>query len=459
MLNSSILQIEVSLDWPANLDNFRLGLASALLPGGALFGALAMGYFADVIGRRWSLIIADVLLMSTFVMTYDSYFPVFCIGRFFEGMTYGFNSVGVPLYLREIAPPDLSGKMVGCYKIFFCIGLTLSYAMAFTLPLEPVAGTEMWKVMYGLPAAFALLRVIGFFTVVTFDTPKYYLITGQDANMRNFIDHMYTKEVFDSVYKRELKHEKSVELKEIFSPKYKKQLLLALFVYFVGAYMGTNCLNYFSTIIFMGTNAESATLQTPQFYMEVRILNLCIGIIRIITAVLGSWLADKAGRRFMYLLGDVMLVAILFAFAGFGFGNLGLEQRICVLLMAAAFGLTFITIGPIFISEVLPSKGISLVISFDCLNQVIFTLCFAMVVDTPTRTNICFLVFGAIGVIAFPILYLYFKETRRMTLPQILNMFNGVKEDEEDTGLINESNSEANESKQQPASPLEIQNS
>jgi len=283
-------------------------------------------------------------------------------------------------------------------------------------------------------------------TVVTFETPMYYVLHGQDNEARMIINDIYLDEYAQEAYNREAQAEKGVNFEDVVSVKYREQLLLCLFVYFTTVYIGLSSLNYYSTIIFLGTNADTGTdnetnNETPAFIFEVRILNLCIGLIRIATAILGSYLVDKYGRRALMLGGNIVVVLTLFGFSGFGLAQLGFEQRIDVLCFAAAAGVSYNLVMPIYISELLPSKGISIIVMFDNFNATFAAFLFPIILDTPQMLIWGFAVFGMVGLLSAPVLWLFFKETKNRSLNEIYQLFHpelemGKMEKDERQGLL-----------------------
>ena len=443
ILNAAILQVELSLNWQESQDYFRLGVASALIPLGAIFGGFMGGCLADIIGRRKTLMLADCIVITGFALTYSGNFSIFCIGRFIQGISYGINGATTLVYIREIAPPEISGNLVGVYKISFSVGLTTAYGTAFALPLTPTLDNQFWKLIFALPAIFGLFRLLCFLTILTYDTPKYYIMKEQFDKAKNVLIKIYAPEYINEIYERERKVQTSIAFSDIFSYKYRSQFYLCLFIFFTITYMGMNSLNYYSTYIFLGTNKENG--QSDDFVLEVRILNLCIGLIRIVGATLGSYLVDKWGRRPLILFGNNFIIIVLLCFSMFGFLYLGLEQRIFVLLFAFGIANSYNMVMSVYISEVLPAKGIGIIIVSDNFNQVLMNLLFPVLVNTPARINWSFMVFALVGLISLPILLMFYRETKGKTLYEIYQIFHPELEEAERLLKNNKIKSEDND--------------
>jgi len=88
--------------------------------------------------------------------------------------------------------------------------------------------------------------------------------------------------------------------------------------------------------------------------MEIRVLNMIIGGIRLIASPIGSVMADKFGRRINGLAGDIGLILTLFGYFAFGMYNLATAQKVDILVFCAVSATTFFTTMPIYLSEILP---------------------------------------------------------------------------------------------------------
>jgi len=195
-----------------------------------------------------------------------------------------------------------------------------------------------------------------------------------------------------------------------------------MFLYTSAQYVGTGTLGYYSTYIFLGTE-DSQMINSPDFMLEVRALNLFLGLIQLPTAILASYLADRIGRRTMLLIGTGCITFLLFSFAYFGLQSAGFQQRICFVLLTIFVSLADGVALSIYISELVPPKGNSILNTYDNLNQQIITFSFPMLVNTPEEMSTAFIGFGVVGLICFPLLYIFVKETKNKSLYEIYHLF------------------------------------
>lgn len=80
--------------------------------------------------------------------------------------------------MREIAPPEISGRLSSINKICFSIGLVIVFGMGLGLPETPEVGNTYWIYVTLMPCFISLLRLPFFLCIYKFDTPKYYVLHG-----------------------------------------------------------------------------------------------------------------------------------------------------------------------------------------------------------------------------------------------------------------------------------------
>jgi len=448
ILNATYIQVETSLDWPKEDDNFRLGVATGVVLLGAVLGNVAAGYISDHFGRRSALLVADIIIISGFWLTYSENFVAFCIGRCLEGVAIGIFDPTVYTYVRELAPQDVSGKMTGgAGACGFCSGILLGYGCAFIMPLTPIATDHTWRWVYAMPAMIAGLQLLLLLIVLRFETPTYYLIHNEEAKAKEVLELLYKEEFVDEALAREHEGEKSTEVDNLFSKKYSTQIMLSMFMLFSTTIMGTTVLNYYSTYIFLGTDKGDPTQEPPSFFLQIRILNFCIGLIKLATTVAGSWFSDHLGRKTLLIIGYISWSLGLLAFAYFGFEYWGLAQRIMMLVMAAIYGITFGAVLYTYMADTLPAKGVSFMTAWDSLNQLFFTTLFPILVNDQERMNWTFAGFGVVGLVSLPVVWLFVLETKNKSLNEIYKLFHPESSDDEIDKLLAKEETEETEDK------------
>jgi sugar porter (SP) family MFS transporter len=140
------------------------GGVTAAMPGGSFVGSIISGYLSDRFGRNKAIMVASTVFIIGSILTCASHnIGMLIVGRFICGSGIGIASAQVPVYISEIAPAHLRGRLVGCQQwaitwgimIFYYISLGCSYAA-----VQDGRHTITWRLPWGLqmiPAVFLLI--------------------------------------------------------------------------------------------------------------------------------------------------------------------------------------------------------------------------------------------------------------------------------------------------------------
>jgi MFS family permease len=100
----------------------------AVLTLGAMFGALVNGPLADRLSRRWDLLLANVVfLIGSIIQCSAINTAMIFIGRFIAGLAIGQLSMVVPMYLGELAPPNIRGSLVALQQLGITVGIMVAF--------------------------------------------------------------------------------------------------------------------------------------------------------------------------------------------------------------------------------------------------------------------------------------------------------------------------------------------
>lgn len=252
--NPTVNYISRAMDWPPEDAAFRQGLGYSVIPAGALVTLIITLWKFTKSSRRALLFIADGFSIVGAFLTTFAVFEVFIIGRFLLGCALGINGPIVPIFLRETAPPAISGKMGSASGIASQGGKLLGFALAFGLPLPPVAN-EYWRVMYFIPAVLSLFRVCCLMFFYRHDTPKYYVLHGKEDEARVVLNKIYVEEETEETIEK-IKHERENERTMSFGnlfERYKNQLIITTMLTALMHLTGQQTLTAYSTAILTGS--------------------------------------------------------------------------------------------------------------------------------------------------------------------------------------------------------------
>lgn len=349
------------LELKFDLSPAMVGWAASSAIWGCVIGAMFAGYLSDRFGRKKILILTAVLFsLSAIGSAIPNTLTQFVIARFVGGLGVGAASMLSPLYISEIAPPNIRGTLVSLYQLAIVIGINLVYFINMRIA---TLNTEAWNIEYGwrymlgsetIPA----IVFLGLLLLVP-ESPRWLIKNNREKEARKILEQVNGSAKAEEVIK-EVKSVLSLEkgtLKELFQPGLRLALLVGVFLALFSQITGINAIIYFAPEIFksVGFATESAFEQT-----------MMIGLVNTVFTFLALWLIDKAGRKKLLLWG-VGGMAICLMGVGFCF-YFNILQGPWLLIFILGFIACFASsLGPIpwvIISEIFPTKSRGIAMSF-----------------------------------------------------------------------------------------------
>jgi SP family xylose:H+ symportor-like MFS transporter len=329
-------------------------VASALI--GTIVGAIVAGPPADRYGRRQVLIVIAVLYFLSALgcsLAWDWY--SFLFFRFLGGIGVGGASVVSPMYIAEISPARVRGRLVALTQFNVVFGILLAFFSNYLIA-QSASGDLAWRLMLGvqtLPAAafFVLLFPIP-------DTPRWLVLKERLDEARAVLAGLGTdggsvdREVEEIRASLDLEHHSLDE--PFFSRRYLKPILLAAAIAAFNQLSGINALMYYAPDIFRmaGAAGDTALLQA-----------IAVGGTNLVFTMLALLVIDRFGRRKLMLVGSVGYILSLgstaWAFYRYGgqftrAGGLMVLVSLLVFIASHAFGQGAVIW--VFISEIFPNR-------------------------------------------------------------------------------------------------------
>lgn len=144
-----------------SLDTYWEGFATGSLALGAIVGCLIAGTVSDKYGRKPGLLVAAAIFaISSLAMAFSPSRDIFIASRFCAGIGVGMASMLSPMYIAEISPAHLRGRMVAINQLTIVIGILVTNLVNYTLRNN---GDDAWRWMFGLgfiPSAFFFLGAL-----------------------------------------------------------------------------------------------------------------------------------------------------------------------------------------------------------------------------------------------------------------------------------------------------------
>ena len=328
---------------------------------GTVIGALFGGIPCEKYGRKKTLIWIGVLYFISALgsaLAYDPY--SFSLLRFIGGLGVGASSVAAPTYISEISPADKRGRLVILYQLNIVVGILAAFISNYFLG---GIGDNAWRWMIGaegIPAFLYLIMVLGIP-----ESPRWLVLRKGDENkareLLKILEASAQKNITNNPdYEIEL--EKRVDLEiynirlatenqkttNIFSSKYKTQILLAFLLAFFNQLSGINFVIYYAPRIFeaAGLGTSAALLSTSG-----------VGVANLIATFLGMYLIDRAGRKTLMLIGSLgYIISLVLVSITFFMGNSGGFVPVFIFLFIASHAIGQGAVIWVFISEIFPNQ-------------------------------------------------------------------------------------------------------
>lgn len=344
-----------------NLSNAMHGFAISSFLIGTIIGAAAGNIPSNIWGRKPTLIIIGILFfISSLGSALASHVTVFILYRIIGGLSIGASSVVAPVYIAEIAPAPKRGQMVMFFQLSIVSGILLAYFTNYELnKLFPA--TEAWRWMLGIVAFPALVFIFGLFFIP--ESPRWLIIYKNNILKAQHILKQINENFLEEV--NLIKNSASAaQIKTaFFQRKYMYPILLSFLIAFFNQLSGINAVIYYAPRIFEYAHfgKDSALF-----------ISVGIGVVNILSTILGWYLIDRFGRKFLMYLGSIgyiiSLIAITFCFIYESYNFVPYLIYLFILSHAVGQG----SVIWVFISEIFPNAVRAQGSSWGCMIHWVF---------------------------------------------------------------------------------------
>ena len=350
------------------------GLAMSIALVGCMIGACTCGWLADRIGRKKLLIVSALVFLVSAIMTGAfSTFGAFLVARFFGGIGIGIASGLSPMYIAEVAPSEIRGRLVSLNQMTIVIGI-LAAQIANWLIADPIPATfapadiaaswngqMAWRWMF-----WAVAFPAGVFLVLAFfipESPRWLALgyspneeggTGNDklSVARQTLERIggkdYAERELQAIAVANASVKERAGLSALFSKKFQKVLVLGLVIAVFQQWCGTNVIFNYAQEIF----------QSAGYSVGDVLFNIVItGVANVLFTLIAIFTVDKLGRRRLMLIGAGGL-CLIYATLGCCY-YMHITGFFMIILVVAAIACYAMTLGPctwVLISELFPNR-------------------------------------------------------------------------------------------------------
>jgi sugar porter (SP) family MFS transporter len=401
---------------------------------GCLLGAAISGNLSDRFGRKRLLILAASLfaissLGTASAQTFDSF-----VGwRITGGMAIGLASNLSPLYISEVSPAGLRGRLVSLNQLNIVIGIVMAqcvnWLIAKPLPASATAldilhswnGQHGWRWMFGVTVIPALLFFVGMLMVP--ESPRWLAKAGQHAKAQRVLVRVggeeHCKRALAEIEASLQGEMQAPKLKDLFDPTVLKILLLGVVLAVFQQWCGINVIFNYAEEVFAAAGYKVSDL----------LLNIVItGAVNLVFTIVAIGVVDKVGRRKLMLMGSAGL-AITYTVLGTGYyeQSHGIYMLILVVVAIACYSVSLAPVTWVVISEIFPNRirGTAMSVAVMSLWAASFILTYTFpLLDHGLGAAATFWIYAGICVAGFAFIRRRLPETKGKTLEEIEQSWN-----------------------------------
>jgi len=391
----------------------QLGITVASALVGTILGAMLAAYPVDRYGPRGSLrLTATLYFISAIGCAAAWNWPSLLAARFVGGLGIGASSVMGPMYIAEIAPARLRGRLVGFFQFNVVLGILTAYFSNYVIGQMGFGDAE-WRWKLGVAAAPAALFFALLFGIP--QSPRWLVKKQRVEEARSVLvmtgEENYEQELREIVESIDAEHGHGDE--PLFTRKYGRPIFLAVSIAMFNQLSGINAILYYLNDIFTraGFSKVSGDLQA-----------VAVGATNLIFTVLAMSVIDKLGRKKMLLVGALGTAASL-AGVAWVFATQRHEGALVWLLVSfiAFFAFSQGAVIWVYISEVFPNrvraKGQSLGSFTHWFMNALISWTFPLLAASSGSAPFVF--FSAMMVLQFFVVLLFYPETKGVSLEQM----------------------------------------
>ena len=402
------------------------GVAMSTALVGCLIGAMVAGAAADRYGRKPLLIVAAILFTISAIATgLFNDFTMFNIARFIGGVGIGVASALSPMYIAEVSPTEIRGRMVSLNQMTIVLGILAAQVVNMLLARDTsVAESQAWNLEWGWRWMFWAETVpAAIFLVMSFaipESPVYLRMKNENEEMAldelviNTNDYVITTsdEKFALVFSRAgMMRKLSMILSQA---SLRKVLLLGLVIAVFQQWCGTNVIFNYAQEIFVGAG----------FNVDDMFINIVItGIANVIFTIVALYTIERWGRRTLILIGAGGLGLIYLILGTCYFFEV--KGFVMVCLVVAAISTYAMTLAPVtwtLLAEIFPNRirGIAMATCTFALWVGCCTLTFSFPsMNSALGSSGSFWIYSAICFCAFLFLWRRCPETKGKSLEEL----------------------------------------
>jgi SP family xylose:H+ symportor-like MFS transporter len=340
-----------SLQQVFSLSDVSLGWTVSIALWGTVVGSIIIGKPGDVWGRKAMLFLCGILyLLSAFGCAFATTWSILLVSRFLGGLAIGAASVMAPMYIAEIAPGKLRGRLVAVAQFNIVLGILVAFFSNMLIYRIMGDNPITWRWMFGVMALPAAAFFLLLFLVP--ESPRWLVKKSLVDKARSVLQKVgaanVASELSDIVLS--LKEEAGHGATPLFQKKYSFAIMCAVLLAIFNQLSGINVIMYYAPMIFekAGASTNASMLQA-----------VAVGVTNMVFTIIAMFFIDKLGRKTLLLVGAVGMCASL-AGAGMHYLNpnflTGAGVVVFIVGFIAFFAFSQGAVIWVFLAEIFPNK-------------------------------------------------------------------------------------------------------
>ena len=396
---------------------------------GCLMGALVSGSLSDRFGRKPLLIVAAfVFTLSSVGTGLTSTFAAFVLWRVMGGLAIGLASSLSPMYIAEVAPAQLRGKLVSLNQLTIVIGILLAQVVNWMIAKPVPAGATAlqilqswngqigWRWMFGATAVPSVLFFIAMLLVP--ESPRWLAKNGVPEKARRVLKRIggevYSRHALDEIESTLADSTEKADFGALLEPKLAKVLLLGVCLAVLQQWCGINVIFNYAEEVF-----SAAGYQVSDILFNI----VVTGVVNLVFTFVAIGAVDKAGRRVLMLTGSAGLAIIYTLLGAFYYVHShGVHMLALVIAAIGCYAMSLAPVTWVVISEIFPNRirgrAVSVAVTALWVASFILTYTFPLM-NRGLGAATTFWIYAGICVAGFIFIKARLPETKGKTLEEI----------------------------------------
>ncbi|TDD40503.1 sugar porter family MFS transporter [Actinomadura sp. KC06] len=420
VISGALLFIRSDFD----MNSFEQGSVVSVLVLGAMVGALLAGRLADRFGRRQALRLEGlVFLIGTAVAAFSPGYGTLLAGRLVLGLAVGAASATVPIYLSEISPKDVRGRMLSLNQLMITIGILAAYVVNVVF-----SGAGNWRAMIGAGAVPALVIVAATLWSLP-ESPVWLLTRGRKGQARRLIASVTNLATADRLIERFERRQETERRQDalqgrdarrregaraLLAAQVRPALVVGLALAALQQFGGINTIIYYAPTIIEQTGLTAS---------NAIVYSIAIGVINLVMTIVAIRAIDRSGRRRLMLL-SLAAMTVTMALLGLAFVA-DFSSVLSLVFMVLYIAGYAVGLGPVFwtlIGEIFPPRahaaGSSASTAVNWASNFVVSLVFLPIAHAIGQGE-TFWIFGAISLLGLLFVARFVPETKGRDFEQV----------------------------------------